>query len=502
MAYTTKELLQIAFGTGRVPNAGGRPGKGDKPSRKTGTPKAARGSAQSSNYGSRTASRDVSDDEADDDASIASDEGWMTYDLGDMKSSNDNGAEDEAAGSAISDWETQLNDALDSLAEKRGVSREKVLASVVRILSHVHAGDGFEGNSLTCLEALRKCVRTAKSTLEAQLAIRGVSLWFISFGVDADPEDYNSVSDQLKAIALDREGRTAAVRAVAVGALGMANFVAGADHNDAAQLMDEVVHKLILEPALVSGEVKEDAAVVRQALETYGFLMTVVIDGDAGLADQLFETAFEAHIRALGADDVNVCLAAAQNFALVHSSLARENSDFDNPHGNAASHRASDKASQERIQSPAFEFERQEELVATLRMLSHQSSKKQGRRHMLVQRSMMRDILRTIEIGETPNFKFLFNKKTIRFDDWTRIVRLHTFKTVLGDGMPAHFAENPMLQDVFQTDSVIGAKEDSDDEDGRVVVDPSSAKAKARTISLQKRRKDAYAAKHQMDDGY
>ncbi|KAJ2746974.1 hypothetical protein H4S06_005176, partial [Coemansia sp. BCRC 34490] len=61
---------------------------------------------------------------------------------------------------------------------------------------------------------------------------------------------------------------------------------------------------------------------------------------------------------------------------------------------------------------------------------------------------------------------------------------------------------NPMLQDVFQSDSVIGANEDSDDENGRVVVDPSSAKAKARTINLQKRRKDAYAAKHQMDDGY
>ncbi|KAJ1800140.1 Interferon- developmental regulator 1 [Coemansia sp. RSA 2399] len=481
MAHSTNELLRAVLNSKRTPSSGGRSnGGGSKQSSRRGTPK-----SSLSTRGSRAVSRNVSDDEMDDSMSIASDDTWLGYDL------------DEEQDPSLDDsfvrenWESRLHGAIDALSEKRVSVREKALAAVVKILSHVYVGEGLESSSLTCLESVRKCARAAKSTIEAQLALCGVALWFVNFGVDS--EEYGSVSDQLKALILDK-AKHASLRALSMGALGMVNFIAGADYRDAAQLMD-VLHKQILEPSLVSRQ-QEDPAVVRQALETYGLLMTVVLDGNMSLGDQMFDSAFDAHIRALAADEIDVRVAAAQNFALVHSALAHEDRQ---QHPTNAEQLGSSPPTV-RIQSPVFEFERQEELVATLRMLRHQSSKKHGKRDTTTQRAMMRDVLKVIESGEAPSFRLAFHGRAVLFDDWSRIVRLSAFRAVLGGGLPVHFVENPLLQDVFHVDF------HANDGDlaanvARVVVDPSSELAKIRTKNMEKRRRDAQRAKsHDIDD--
>ncbi|KAJ1662536.1 Interferon- developmental regulator 1 [Coemansia sp. RSA 1813] len=486
MAHSTNELLRAVLNSRRTPSSGGRSG-GSKQSSRKGTPKSAR-----SARGSRAVSRNVSDDEMDDNLSIASDDTWMGYDLDDAEEHNDNGfgGSDEAVDSMIgSNWESRLQAAMDALSEKRVTTREQALAAVVKILSHVYIGDGLERNSLTCLESMRKCARTAKSTMEGQLALCGISLWFVNFGVDSEPTEYGSVSEQLKAMVLDKS-KHVKVRALATGALGLVNFIAGSDYRDAAQLM-EVLYKQILEPSLVSRQ-HEDPVVVRQALETYGLLMTVVIDGNTAFGDQLFDTAFDAHMHALAADEIDVRVAAAQNFALVHSALAREHQRDVVSLGSSPP-----------LQPQVFEFERQEELVATLRMLRHQSAKKHGKRDTSTQRSVMRDVLRIIESGEAPRFRLAFRGKAVQFDDWTRILRLHAFRAVLGGGLPVHFVENPLLQEIFQADFEAGGA-DSATNGARIVVDPSSELAKARTKSLDRRRRDAHNAKSQGidDDDY
>ncbi|KAJ2310973.1 Interferon- developmental regulator 1 [Coemansia sp. RSA 2704] len=438
-ADSNNGLLRSALNSQRVPSSNGRSSRRD-------TPRSGTRSLQAS----QQASRDVSDDDFDDSASVMSEDTWL-------------GEDDEPVGD-VGDWEELLGGALEALGEKRAAAREKTLASIVRLMAHVYMGEGLEGRRVTLLEALRRGARSTKSARERELALRGVALWFVNFGTDAEAEaEFGSVSEQLRALATDPGSD---VRAPAVAALGMANFVAGADFRDAAELA-QFVQARVLAPALERRAMDE----VRQALETLGLLLTVVADADAALAERVFDAALALHMRALKADSVDVRVRAAQNFALVHQAL--------NAHA-------------------PFAFAQQDELVGVLEMLRHESSKRHGKRSVAAQRAAMRDTLRTIEAGDAPELRLALHGRVVRFGDWIRILRLHAFRAALGGGLPAHFLANALLQDVFDVE-FDGSHDEFQLNKARMVVSPSSELAKLRSKDMRKRRA-AHHATLQPDD--
>ncbi|KAJ2879274.1 Interferon- developmental regulator 1 [Coemansia aciculifera] len=466
----TNELLRAALNAGRVPSSGGRSTPGNRPSRKA-TPKSPRSVA---------ASRDVSDiddDDFDDTASIASDDTWVINGAGEET------AEDVAMEST-ENWQDTLQSALDTLGEKRVGTRERGLAAVAQVMAHVYVGEAMEGRRLASLESLKRCAKTAKSEIEGMLALRGIALWFINFGVDASANEYTEVKVFLKTLARDRH-LSPHVRVMALAALGVASFVSGADYNDAAEVLKFVGDWFIhpdAPPADDDDDLEEEseeeeeeelepapASVMRQALETYGLLMTVVVDANPRVAEKMFDRAFDAHLEALAADSIEVRLAAAQNFALVHSELSRE-------------------------ESGRFEFDRQEELVATLSAIKHQSSKRHGRRDTHAQRLAVRGVLQTIEAGEAPELKLAFHGRSVRFADWPRILRLHAFRAVLGGGINRHFVDNPLLGQVFEVVFDTGA-DDRGSSEARMVVSPNSTLAKARAVKMRKKREARHSSR-------
>ncbi|KAJ2557396.1 Interferon- developmental regulator 1, partial [Coemansia sp. RSA 1836] len=192
---STNELLRAALNAGgRVPSSGGRSSSGTKSSRKA-TPKSPR---------SVTASRDVSDDEQmfDDTASIASDDTWVINGNEDSSPAAEDSLEaaDTASSVTVDNWEEVLQAGLDALGEKRVATRERGLAAAARVMAHVYVGEAMEGRRLASLEALKRCARAAKSEIEGMLALRGIALWFINFGVDAEAE-YADVRVSLMALA-------------------------------------------------------------------------------------------------------------------------------------------------------------------------------------------------------------------------------------------------------------------------------------------------------------
>ncbi|KAJ2025001.1 Interferon- developmental regulator 1 [Coemansia sp. S85] len=456
----TNELLRAALNAGRVPSSSGR--STTRNSRKA-TPKSPR---------SVSASRDVSDaeDYDDDDASVASDDTWVI-----------NGAAEETTEEPIMEstenWQDALQTALDTLSEKRVGTRERGLATVAQIMAHIYVGEAMEGRKLASLESLKRCAKSAKSDVEGVLALRGIALWFINFGVDASANEYTETKVFLKALARDRH-LSSHLRVMALAALGVASFVSGADYNDSAEVLkfvgdwfihpdappddddenfeedEEDDHDDELEPA--------PASVMRQALETYGLLMTVVVDANARVAEKMFDRAFDAHLEALAADSIEIRLAAAQNFALMHSELSRQDNS-------------------------RFEFDRQEELVATLSAIKHQSSKRHGRRDTHAQRLAVRGVLQTIESGVPPELKLAFQGRSVRFAEWPRILRLHAFRAVLGGGINRHFVDNPLLGQVFEVVFDTGA-DDRGSSEARIVVSPNSSLAKARAVNMRKKR--------------
>ncbi|KAJ2785654.1 Interferon- developmental regulator 1 [Coemansia interrupta] len=434
-ASNTSELLRAALNSGRTPSAGGRSSASRRGSRQ-GTPSRMR---------SRAGSREGSDDELDDAASTASDDTWVET------------ADDDAAGhraaEAGDNWEAIFDEAMDSLGEKRAATREKALATIVRVMSLRYLGDELAGSRIALLEALKRSARSTKSEKESMLALLALALWFVNFGMD-EGDEYAGAEAVLRALVGDH--KAAGVRAVALSVLGMANFVAAVDFNDAADAM-----RFVSERFFAAGAAAAPAALLRQALETYGLLLTVLIDGNAPLAERTFAGAFDAHMRALAADAVDVRVAAAQNFALMHEALGDD-------------------------------FERQDELVATLQALRQESAKRHGKRDTHAQRAAMRDVLRSLEDGRAPEMRLVLAGRSVAFGRWQRIVRLHSFRACLGGGLPVHFAENPLLQDVFDVRFDRGADGAVADA-ARVVVSPKSELAKMRSKDMRKKR-SAHAA--------
>ncbi|KAJ2478525.1 Interferon- developmental regulator 1 [Coemansia sp. RSA 2320] len=444
---STNELLRAALnGGGRVPSSGGRSSK--RASRRA-TPKSGR-------------SRDVSDDEqgggADDCASVASDDTWEI-----------NGAEEEEGEGVDADaWEDALAAALDAAGERRAAARERGLAQAANILAHVFVGERLAGRGLASLDVLKRSARGARSETEGLLALRGVALWFVAFGVDAPPAEYAAAAAMLRELA--RDHASPHVRVMALRALGVASFVAGGDSADAADVMQFVAEQLAVSSA--PGEPPSDA-IVGQALETYGLLMTVVAEARPREAERLFDSVFDIHLRALAADCVEVRVAAAQNFALVHAELSRS-------------------------QGRSFEFDRQEELLATLLAVRQQSIKRLGKRDTHTQRLAIRRVLQSIESGAAPELRLAFHGRYVTFSDWPRIIRLYAFRSTLGGGINAHFADNPLLQQVFNVEFDSAANDYANNE-ARQVVSPSSSLAKARSVDMRKRREARNSARRFQD---
>ncbi|KAJ1891398.1 Interferon- developmental regulator 1 [Kickxella alabastrina] len=441
---STSELLKAALNSGRTPSSSGIGRPSSKRSSKASTPKQA-------------LSANVSDDEFDDTDSVASDDTWVV-------------AGDEEAGAkaveAGDNWESILGDALESVGDKRVVSREKGLSTIVRVMSLRFIGDGLENSRVTLLEALKRSVRNNKSEKEALLALLAIGQWFVNFGME-HANEYASIDKQLKTLISDH--KVDSVRALALNMLGLANFISGTDHNDAAGVMRFISDRFF------SATAAAPVVVLRQALETYGFLMTVLVAGNRALAERTFQQSdFQGHMKALCAETIDLRLAAAQNFALMHEALSHD--------------------------GHLYEFDQQEELVATLLSIKHESSKRHGKRVTQAQRSAMRDVLKSIETGKAPKMQLIFVGRSVVFDRWERIIRLHVFKAVLGSGLPVHFVDNPLLRDIFEVEFDTSGDAGVQNQ-GRVVVDRKSELAKERSRKLRKSRntsRNAYSA----DDDY
>ncbi|KAJ2077067.1 Interferon- developmental regulator 1 [Coemansia sp. RSA 988] len=381
-------------------------------------------------------------------------------------------SEAEEVGAEVStNWEDQLEEALEGVGEKRVTTREKSLTTVERLMSHVYMGESLKGRRVTLLEALRRGARSTKSDKERVLALRCIALWFVSFGAETEgAQELPATAELLRVLVADDVDVTSEVRAAALWTLGMANFISTRDYRDAGELL-QIVWDL-LEATLTV----RDAVLARQGFETAGLLLTEIFDSNVTLGEQLFDKAFATHIRALTADAVEVRIAAAQNIALVHDALSAERNTTERP----------------------IFGERHDELVGILEMLQHEPAKRHSRKATVPQRVVMREVLETIEHTQTPKIRLSMHGRVIWFDDWTRILRLQAFRKALGGGLPQHFLHNPLLQEVFEVDFDVNS-EDYLINAARVVVSPSSDLAKARTVELRKCR-DARRTAQSFDD--
>ncbi|KAJ1678188.1 Interferon- developmental regulator 1 [Spiromyces aspiralis] len=214
--------------------------------------------------------------------------------------------------------------------------------------------------------------------------------------------------------------------------------------------------------------------VIQQMLTSLGFLMTLIAQTHPSLVGDLFKPSIDKHLALLGTDSFGIRMTAAQNIAFVYDVMTRIN--------------------------PRFEFAKHDQLISTLHLMIREGAKRVKHKERKHQRGIIRDVLNTIEEGDPPSLKLKFKNQIITFGDWTQILRLYAFRDTLSTGFHAHFMDNPLLPAIFNVDiGSAGSGSIQPNVTERVVVDPGSELAKARTKVMQSRRDKRRVARDIID---
>ncbi|KAJ1918992.1 Interferon- developmental regulator 1 [Mycoemilia scoparia] len=429
-------------------------------------------------YSSRAQSRNVSDDEDfDDNASVDSwaldmnTTGMEQLGLGDKGANSQDSADGSGLSSSTPEGSViRLKDALEVLSEKRVSIRLAALNTIVNVLAHNYLPDELDDIKVSILDSLKRCLKKPKQEKEAILAIQGIAIWFVIFG-DGEESMYNDVRPALEDLVSN--SKSVATRAQAMNALAISNFIAVEDFNNSIKIV-KLIEAALTPPKTPDGRrssIATDPRMLTQALSSFGFMLTLVGQINPGMVKDLFATCFERHLQLLESDSLSVRMASAQNLAFIHDHLTENRAGLG--------------------------YMKQERLINTLQDMLRDSNKKVKQKDRAQQRSILRDVIRTMTNNDPPLLKLKFRNKIVSFDHWTQILRVYTFRDTLGTGFHTHFMFNPLVQAIFGVSLDIPHESEVMTTE-RVVVDPGSELAKARTLDMKHKREKRRLEKQNM----
>jgi hypothetical protein len=210
------------------------------------------------------------------------------------------------------------------------------------------------------------------------------------------------------------------------------------------------------------------AEIAEEAVQAWGLLATSLPDSySTKLINDL-----PLFAKLLESGDLDVRLAAGENIALLVELAAAR---FEREHGEEEGAEF-DLAS---LSTDGFDMD---ETVDALKELAAERARHQSRKEQLRQRSGFKDLVRSIEDGVVPEEKLVFNKSPIVFRSWVHLKQLNAVRDALGEGLQAHFIENPLLSEVFSaTVSKSVQAHSMSAVEKRMVMSPSSFASKARS---------------------
>lgn len=123
------------------------------------------------------------------------------------------------------------------------------------------------------------------------------------------------------------------------------------------------------------------------------------------------------------------------------------------------------------------EYDNMDGLIHTLNGLSVDSSRRRAKSDRAEQKSVFRDIVKSVEENEKPTEELKISGKVLVFRGWAKILPLNAFRKCLGQGFQYHLKTNAMMKEIFRYSVGFSSRHqyDSDDyskdEDG---YDPSN----------------------------
>jgi len=124
----------------------------------------------------------------------------------------------------VDSWEDEVFQSIDNLEEKRTSTREDALAKLIRFLSRKYAANILNSRKDTLLDLLNRSIKKDKSYKENKLAVKVMSLLFITLG-EGQETMYHDILSLLKYTITNTASME--VKSACIKTLALACFIAG-----------------------------------------------------------------------------------------------------------------------------------------------------------------------------------------------------------------------------------------------------------------------------------
>ncbi|KAL1920293.1 uncharacterized protein VTP21DRAFT_1439 [Calcarisporiella thermophila] len=332
----------------------------------------------------------------------------------------------------ITTWEDDLKQCVDNLNEKRTSTREEALAKLARILSKKFAGELLSSRRETLLDTLKRGIKKSGSHTENALASKVLLLTFITIG-EEDESMFQEVYSLLKYTIVNNP--SSSVKCSCIDTLAMACFIA-ASIEDTIECLGFFFE--ILKTSSRSINSDESDAALTHAANAYGLLFSIIWGegrGDESTLQEELKKVMPVQLKLLESSVMETRVAAGLNIALIFESASFHNEDDED---------------EVEIAGNNTEYDQMDELVELLQQLATDSNRRRSKKDRSHQRSVFRDIVRTVEAGVHPEERLKFRRQTLRLESWAKILQLKSFRSALSGGLQIHFESNELVQGVFQ----------------------------------------------------
>jgi len=395
----------------------------------------------------------------------------------------------DAAATAATQRLSKLNDALAGLdeyaSEKRSAKREGTLRRLFRALTQYGTGPIASEIVYTNVDNIRRAafhgIRTGQPA-EQYAACRVVEATSVVLGADQD-EWCESLDRQLRRV-VETTTRAVPVRAAALRALSMSNFINSSDMMASNAMMD--LCEEVSAPQYRNETVPSTLRAT--ALDCWALLGTTIADFHLAGSDDV-QMGRGLHIlellkNCLETSSVELRSAAGECVALIHE--ARLKLGITDEEGENVTARRYRRGSWDGTQWEVL-MDEVKQLIAELSVESgHHMSKKAKKE----QRATFREFMTTIVEDESPEETVTFRGGCLTLKSWREIIQLNFVRHCLQGGFQIQLLTNETLQEIFGADGTSLNEYGSLSQlEKRLVMSKTSEAAKNADIDLTRQRR-------------
>lgn len=326
--------------------------------------------------------------------------------------------------------EEELEKAIDNLMEKRDSTKIEGLRQILSVLCGSVMTDRIQASKQSLCGSILACLKK-RMTESGTLALRALGVLAITLGSD-EQAFYKEIYGPLHRLLKDECEPSLRVEAAYV--LSIACFVCSSEDQSKWELV-ELLGDMLTEigDSNANGDLPESVGIA--IMESWAFLISSfrpskivaqLSDPNAIIYDHVF--ALAGFVR----DGINqpIRSAACEVLALLvqfkyqtgQDDWSYEMEDPDSPLG---------------------------DLDSKIARFMHETGKNIGKKNRKTQRSLLKEVMETLETGLGPHQDLQIENETLSLSTWSRFFQAHVFRRTLLTGFQVHLFGNEVLRDVF-----------------------------------------------------